>query len=134
MTTTSFDKEEVRARVRTVASWVVHDDRPRAFFYSSDRPGYPDWHDHVDAMWAGLATGVPTINGYSSSSPPPWRPLYESAIRVQQEEDRLRRSLQNWMDVTGIPQENVAWIHKGRRLPIYVGGRSEEPLERSSGQ
>jgi hypothetical protein len=116
--TTSFDKQGARERIQTVASWVECDGKPRAFFYSSHRPGFPNWNDHVDAMWAGLATDVPTVNGYSSSVPPEWRPLYESAIREEWEENRVRESLRRWTRTTGIPPEEIAWVHNGRRLPI----------------
>jgi hypothetical protein len=118
ISTSSFDKQGARERIQTVASWVECDGKPRAFFYSSHRPGYPNWNDHVDAMWAGLVTDVPTVNGYSSSVPPGWWPLYESAVCEKGEENRVRESLRRWSRTTGIPPEEIAWVHDGRRLPI----------------
>jgi hypothetical protein len=118
MSTTSYDKHDARARIQTVASWVQCDGKPRAFFYSSHRQGFPDWNDHVDAMWAGLAADVPTVNGYSSSVPQVWRPLYECAIRGENDEIRVRKSLSLWIQSTGIAPEQIAWLHNGRRLPI----------------
>jgi hypothetical protein len=131
MTTTSFDKRDARARIEAAATWVRRDGRPRAFFYSSHRPGLPDWNDHVDAMWAELAAGVPTVNGYSSSVPPAWWPLYKAAIRVEGEEDGVRESLREWARTTGIPPGEIAWVHDGRRLPIIPLGGPESPARPS---
>ncbi len=69
ITTESFDVVENQARIASVAQQI---DRKREAFYY--RPGENrDWNIyHLDAMWASLATGVPTINGYSGYNPPGW--------------------------------------------------------------
>jgi hypothetical protein len=125
MSTTSFDKQDTRQRVRTVGSWVLRDGKPRAFFYSSLRPGPPDSNDHVDAMWAGLETDVPTVNGYSSSSPLGWRSLYASAITDGGGQKRVLESLRHWTRLMGLPIDEVAWVHDGRRLPTHPLGGSD---------
>ena len=118
VSTTSFDKHEARARVNAIESAVEAAGNPRTFFYSSHRDGLPDWNDHVDAMWAGIALHLPTINGYSGFSPPGWNPLYESAVRNQYEESSVRRHLRDWIRRSGLRPDEVAWIHDGRRLRI----------------
>jgi hypothetical protein len=123
VTTTSFDKQDAQARIQAAAAWVKRDGRPRAFFYSSHRPGLPDWNDHVDAMWAGLAAGVPTVNGYSSSYPRLWAPLYQSAICEQWDEDFVRIYLHRWLQTMGVPPDEIKWVHDGRRLPINLPGQ-----------
>jgi hypothetical protein len=133
ISTTSFDKEDARARIQTVASWVERGRKPQAFFYSSHRAGFPNWNDHVDAMWAGLAADVGTVNGYSSSAPRAWAPLYESAVRGQQDENRLRDSLLHWTQSTGIPAEQIAWVHDGRRLSISPVDGSDSPEPKPPG-
>jgi hypothetical protein len=125
ISTSSFDKKDAQARIQAAAAWVERDGKPRAFFYSSQRPGLPNWNDHVDAMWAGLAAGVPTVNGYSSSYPQLWAPLYKAAICGKGDEDFVRSCLRRWLQTTGIPLEEIKWVHDGRRLPINRDGRSD---------
>jgi hypothetical protein len=127
ISTSTFDKREARARIRTVASWVEAQGKPRAFFYSSHRPGRPDWNDHVDAMYAELATGVPTVNGYSSSGPWAWGSLGEAAIRGESDEERVRENLSRWLRATGTPPDEVAWVHDGRRLPVVPTRGPDRP-------
>jgi hypothetical protein len=121
MSTTSFDKYLARERIRTVASWVDGHRNSKAFFYSSGRPGKPNWNDHVDAMWAALIAEVPTVNGYSSAVPRVWMPLDRAAIRDESDEHHVRECLHRWIRSTGIPPDEIAWVHDGRRLPIVTG-------------
>jgi hypothetical protein len=125
ISTTSFDKQVARERIRTVASWVDGHRTLKAFFYSSRRPGSPNWNDHVDAMWAALELDVPTVNGYSSFVPQVWRPLDRAAIRDKSDERHVRECLHRWTRSTGIPPDEIAWVHDGRRLPIVPSGESE---------
>jgi hypothetical protein len=128
VTTTTFDKLEARARARAIAAAVAAAGPPRTFFYSSSRPGLPDWNDHVDGMWAEIASGVPTINGYSGFSPPGWNPLYAAAVRSSRDEGRVRHDLLGWIQGRGLKPDEVAWIHEGRRLPLdRPGATASEP-------
>lgn len=69
ITTPSFDAAENRERIASIARQV--DPRKEAFYYRPG-PNPPRFIYHIDAMWASLATGVPTINGYSGYNPPGW--------------------------------------------------------------
>ncbi len=112
MTTPTFDKFEARNRVEAIASKLrtggVGAGQP--FFYSSARPGLPNWNDHVDAMWAGLAAERPTINGYSGQMPPGWKPLYDLAVRDKEGESRVRNALRDWARDTKLDPSRVNWI------------------------
>lgn len=73
VTTESVDAAEGRANVASLVRQV--DPRQEAFYY---RPG-PNparFIYQLDAMWASLATGVPTINGYSGYHPPGWEGFF----------------------------------------------------------
>lgn len=68
----SYDKVELRARVARVAAQVPP--AGCAAFYAT-RPtanAYERALMHLDAMWAAVETGVPTVNGYSGKTPPRW--------------------------------------------------------------
>ena len=73
VSTPSFDKQANRDDIASVARRV--DRRADAFYYSPRNSPYPSWKANLDAMWAGLESGVPTINGYSGGTPVGWRSL-----------------------------------------------------------
>ncbi len=72
-TQAGYDKEEARRDVARLAEQVP----PGTHFFlvaptsplESEEAVY---HLHLDALWASLATGVPTVNGYSGRVPPGW--------------------------------------------------------------
>jgi hypothetical protein len=67
----SYGKLAARARTTRVANAVG----PQcAAFLSTIIGGKEDpWRYHVDAMWASMQLGTPTINGYSGNQPPGWK-------------------------------------------------------------
>ena len=69
VTTESFDAAENRAAIARIARQV--DPGQEAFYYRPRQNRVSSTY-HLEAMWASLATGVPTINGYSGYSPPGW--------------------------------------------------------------
>jgi hypothetical protein len=70
VTTLSFDKAENRRHIDSVAA-KVHTSC-EAFIYGSEHPRQPRDYYQLDAMWASLETGVPTVSGYSGHMPPGW--------------------------------------------------------------
>jgi hypothetical protein len=93
----AFDRQEHRRRVAEVAAQVPSD--ARAFLVIPAEPLDSDVDScrlHLDAMWASLETGVPTVNGYSGKMPPGW-PFEEVVLLgptdARAVEDRLRRWL-----------------------------------------
>jgi hypothetical protein len=92
----SYDKQGLRDDVDVVVRAVPPD--CTSFFWAprllpgatSDEP-----KTQLDAMWAGLRLGMPTVNGYSSNFPRDWR-LIEHAIATAEDERRLRAALEDW--------------------------------------
>jgi hypothetical protein len=67
----SFDKLAARVDVEQIAGKV---DRVAcaSFLYDPKVRREPEFKLQIDAMWASLETGVPTVNGYSGNFPPGW--------------------------------------------------------------
>lgn len=114
VTTESYDRAQARADVDEIVRSV--DRGASAFFYSVLQPGVPDWAEsvpikyHVDAMWAQLQLGIPTINGYSGHAPPAW--AFKTAIvaRAPAEHELLARRLQAWLTRNGLDPARVSWV------------------------
>ena len=80
VTTATFDAAANRASIEDLASRI---DRSRVAFYYHPDDGQPFSIHHLDAMWASLATGVPTVNGYSGHVPRRWQRLLPGRLRSQ---------------------------------------------------
>ena len=81
VTTPSYDRDEHRTAVAALARRI--DRRDTAFFYSPHHARSTHFKYHIDAMWAGLETGVPTINGYSGNFPLLWRGLTDPNVEEE---------------------------------------------------
>jgi hypothetical protein len=107
----TFDRYESRARIAQVAERVPPG--CAAFFVSRTvtAPSGPDWPTQLDAMWAALATGVPTVNGYSGGWPPGWD------LDADEQEAGgaapLAEELAGWLARHGVPRHRVCWIRLG---------------------
>ena len=103
-TTPTFDRDASRRRIAEVARRV---DRRAEAFYNRP-PGGDDfyYHVHLDAMWASLETGVPTINGISGCFPTDWRDLEQPDRRTTE------RALREWRDRHGLQRANVQMIDR----------------------
>ena len=71
VTTETFDAAANRRAIARLASRI---DRGRAAFYYHSIDDLP--HHHLDAMWASLASGEPTVNGYSGHAPRSWQRFF----------------------------------------------------------
>jgi hypothetical protein len=67
---------------------------------------------HLIGMWAELASGIPTLNGYSGQRPPGW-PLDNVAITDRFDRLRLYEDIQSWMLAHPAQIENVCWLSPG---------------------
>jgi hypothetical protein len=89
----SYDKPAARERVSAVARAI-----PRgcgAFLYvPRDGQGDP-WLYQTDAMWASIATGVPTVNGYSGNVPPGWT-FYRNMEGPESSDSAVTQALRAW--------------------------------------
>ena len=70
LTTPSYDKAAVRARVHALAQSVASS--CAAFIYLPPAGYLGADQSNLDAMLASLERGIPTLNGYSGNHPPGW--------------------------------------------------------------
>jgi hypothetical protein len=66
--------------------------------YERDGPGVPpSWKLQVDAMWAALETGIPTVNGYSGTFPRGYGELWDNRAFAGAARSRIQDALQKWI-------------------------------------
>jgi hypothetical protein len=107
--TPSYDKFTKRSDTARLAGRI--DPRCQAFYYSPANPSNRINDYHLDAMWAGIETGIPTINGYPGLTPPGWLPLGEAAVNQKADLDRLGPALWRWARLHGLDAQEICWIH-----------------------
>jgi hypothetical protein len=80
-------------------------------FLSTPLGGEPgqSYRFHLDAMWAQMATGVPTINGYSGYQPAGWT-FYPTVIYAPRDEAVLENGLQKWVRKHQLNRSRLCWI------------------------
>ncbi len=116
ITTQSYGKYVVRSEVNRLASHIPA--QAGSFYYAPcfirngkarqwDQRSYKS---QIDAIWAGLITRVPTVNGYSGNMPPEWSELYHLCIRSKSDEERIRAALERWLSTHGLDRSSVALI------------------------
>jgi hypothetical protein len=107
-----YDKLQARSDVSALAARVGKD--CGAFYYSpvfSDSRGAPpQFKLHLDAMWAALLTGVPTVNGYSGRDPRGWWDLWDNRLFDEQSEVRMHESLIRWSALHQLDIASICWI------------------------
>ena len=103
----SYDKLAVRHRVQELTAAVPeqHD----SFLYTPDGASGFWINYHLDAMWAGLERGKPTVNGYSGNWPRHWD-FFQVVLQNDEDELRLGRALATWCQVHGVDPRKIAWI------------------------
>lgn len=110
-TTDTFDKYQIREDVGAIAR-VVSPDRCDAFVFSPLQGYGPYWKYQLDAMWAEMESGVPTMNGYSGNSPPNW-PLGVTTIRGPDAEMRVAQAIGWWSQMRQVDTRRVCWARVG---------------------
>jgi hypothetical protein len=108
VSTPSFDKLENRAFVSALARRVRPGDQ--AFYYSPHDSSWPPWKANLDAMWAGLENGKPTINGYTGWAPVNSQKLVDSNIKDPCDADRLGELLEEWKAFHGLSSAPIRWV------------------------
>jgi hypothetical protein len=106
--TPSYDKLESRRVVSSLAGAV--DPRADAFYSSPVRSPAPTHHANLDAMWAGLECGKPTVNGYSGGTPLGWRPIEYCKIDEPFDELWIGARLARWRAGYGRSVRRVEWL------------------------
>lgn len=95
----------------------------RSFFYSPLGDTAP-LVSHLDAMWAATLVGLPTINGFSGYHPRGWK-LRRHGIESMEDENRIRRDLQSWLQRSRLPA--TCWIKLDPRTGIAGGVEIVKP-------
>ena len=125
--TPSYARGPKRADVAAIVARV--DPRSSAFYFSPRHSPIDAHENHLDAMWASLATGIPTINGYSGGSPRDWEPLKEINLRDDRDRDRLGAALLRWAEAHGLRPGQICWIGGPPEGP-FAPGLGDEPAHR----
>jgi hypothetical protein len=107
----SYDQHAVRAQVAALAARVPRD---CAAFYVVDPTGAPMWSSNLDAMWAQLDCGIPTVNGYAGNFPLTWVRLYDNQVRDAADRARLADALDAWARLHGLEPRRVVMLEAGR--------------------
>ena len=89
VTTISYDKYANREFLAALSRRI--DPNADAFYYSPHNAQYAPFKANLDAMWAGLGTGKPTINGYSGHTPLGWRKLEDLEPKRRTRYPKARR-------------------------------------------
>ena len=107
--TTTYDVAENHARIDSVVRNV--DRSFEAFYY---RPVVEETfvRYNLDAMWASLATGVPTVNGASGGFPRAWFPLPQADVVGK---GTTEDALAEWCRATGIRRDRIQRIGRQPR-------------------
>jgi hypothetical protein len=131
-TTPSYDKLAVRGDVAALAAKIGA--TCHAFLFTplagsgSGQSGFEHGKHQLDAMWAGLLTNTPTINGLSGNSPPGWD-FFETTVRDAADEQRIERALGAWCSRWHLDAQRVCWIRTG---VDWTWSAPQEPLLRDA--
>jgi hypothetical protein len=130
-TTPAYDKLAVRSDVASLANGIGSD--CDAFLFTplagpgAGRSGFEDGKHQLDAMWAALLTGTPTINGLSGNAPPSWN-FENLTISNAADEQRTGRLLADWCRRWDLDAQRVCWI---RSSVDWSWSLPSEPLLRT---
>jgi hypothetical protein len=108
VTTTTLDAAANRATIAALASRV---EPGRAAFYYHPCEDRPTLDYHLDAMWASLDRGVPTINGYSGHSPRDWADFFQVDFEgIPGFQLEVEDVLREWERKRGLSPDRIQWI------------------------
>ncbi len=124
--TPHFDRVAQRRRIDELAAAIPASCPAFLFTPGPDfRPDDPYFRLQLDAMWASLASGVPTVNGYSGMLPRGW-PFDDP--RAFSAPEALDAPLRAWFEAAGRPPVPVCRITtRGRREVVGVPAPGPAP-------
>jgi hypothetical protein len=103
----SYDKLQARWRADHIAQ-AIPENCP-AFYFAALGP-LPDYIYQLDAMWAGLERGIPTLNGYSGTAPSERSPLSHNVSESFAELERLKSQVGTWAQGQGLSPSEYCWV------------------------
>ena len=103
-----FDRLVPAARSQAIAGIIP--DGCQTFFYTGTIDGDQSiMRNQIDAMWAGLYTSVPTVNGYTGYLPPGWWETVAGAMGESPSTDALAILTQGVADRGGAAS-SLSWV------------------------
>jgi hypothetical protein len=119
----SYDKAAARRNAQQIADMLPAG--CRAFYYCHPASDVAlVYQAHVDAMWAQMLTGVPTVNGYASNLPPAFGTLNDNRVRAPEDRRRIQDALREWMALHDQSADRVC---------VVEGGAEEIAVQRPGG-
>lgn len=115
-TTPAYDKAQAREDVAAIAAAIPPG--CKAFLFSPVQGYGPYWKYQLDAMWASMQSGVPTLNGYSGNNPPYWA-LGEINLHSEQDEYRVAAAASDWMTRKQLDPSTLCWVKVGLQEGPY---------------
>jgi hypothetical protein len=116
----SYDKQEARHRIDAITDALPRD--AKCFFYVGNNPREKEQFQ-IDAMWASLQSGVPTLNGYSGSIPVGWKMVNDVALSNGDCKE-LRLDTVEWANQWAIDPRQITIIE-----PVCHDGLVENRIE-----
>ena len=111
----TYSKAYSRACVASIVGAIDRD--CQAFFVSAEggaSGNEPEIHTevrtHVDAMWAQMQTGIPTVNGYSGHYPRDYGRLQRLVVRDAADVREIESALQSWADRWRLDRDSICWV------------------------
>ncbi|MGE0616000.1 MAG: hypothetical protein AB7P04_10180, partial [Bacteriovoracia bacterium] len=116
----SFDSYASRERIEAIKGALRAEQGRRAcdyFYYSPVHrvhgPASPVEY-HMQAQWASIETGVPTLNGYTGRVPTGWE-LFENEIVASKDggtpdRQRIRGKLDQWIKQHQLDGTKLCWL------------------------
>ena len=111
VTQESFDVRLRRELVHRIAAAVpaVCD----SFFFAAEKGWQSPNSYQLDAMWAGIERGVPTLNGYSAWTPPRYQLSWNNLLN-RKVQDAVYEAFGKWETLHALPLDRTCWV----QLPV----------------
>lgn len=104
----SFDMPRARETITAIREEI--ESKNCSMFFADVVQAYePPWKYQIDAMWAAVQTGIPTLNGYSGNFPANWG-LYDITVRSVPQLDELRNASKQWSLEHGLDPAQVCQV------------------------
>ena len=110
----TYNKYDLQRQGKILTDGLATSNSCESFYYSSWRGKRGPWKYQLDAMWASMNSGIPTINGYSGNLPPRWQ-LEDNRFSTSHDLLRIGKALQQWAIDTKLPIERTCWLRRYRK-------------------
>ena len=120
--TTSFDKLVVRQEVAKISGSLSPE--CNCFYHAAVLPcgsEPPALNRHLNAMWAGIIAGRPTINGYTGNIPKHYWPLWDVVVDSQMRAEQTEERVSQWAKLSNLKLDGIClpWLREAGKLPVF---------------